>query len=138
MKKPCIYCIKVDNYIAYIGKSIDFESRLQNHWYNLFKSDKNKYLLLKSALFRKHSLSFWIIGEYKEEELDEKEQMWIHLLQPCLNSTFNHRNGEKLDANTFYHQIFFTTGMIEGEQKVAEVQKVEGHYKLIDYNHHWN
>jgi predicted GIY-YIG superfamily endonuclease len=73
MKKPCIYCIKVDNYIAYIGKSIDFESRLQNHWYNLFKSDKNKYLLLKSALFRKHSLSFWIIGEYKEEELDEKE-----------------------------------------------------------------
>ena len=109
-----IYCIKVDNCIAYIGKSKDVESRIRNHWTNIFRETENKYHLLKTSLFHQHSLSFWIIEECKEEELGEKESKWIAALHPCLNSMFNKGNGKELDANTYFNTIFSTSGWIEG------------------------
>ena len=104
-----IYCIKVNNTIVYIGQSIDIKDRLKDHLigiqYHFYK--ENKYQLLHSCYWRnEYKITFHIIERCRKTQLDEKEQFWIKLIHPCLNSTFNHNQGSTITAQEFYNIIY--------------------------------
>lgn len=123
-----IYCIRVDNCITYIGQSVNISNRINSHNISIYTEKKNKYLLLKSALFHGHSISFYLLEETDEKNLDEREQFWIRLIQPPLNSNFNHLNGKNIDSNTFFNHIYSTSGWVEGWRKIGEIKKIDGHF----------
>jgi excinuclease UvrABC nuclease subunit len=68
-----IYCIKVDKAIVYIGKSRNIQSRLHSHFIGICQAKENKYSLLKTAYFKHIPITFFLLEECSEIELDEKE-----------------------------------------------------------------
>lgn len=97
-----IYCIKVNDCIVYVGKSIGIGSRVINHAGNIFDSKENKYKLIKDSVRRNLPVTFWVIEECEEWKLSEKEVEWIKILKPCLNSAYNQGLGSKIEANDYY------------------------------------
>lgn len=86
--KSGIYAITIDGYVVYIGKSKDMYQRCSQHIYNTENAILNKeqkYLLLLSAKLGGHTVDCVPVEFCKEEYLNESEDFWMYMLDPCLN-----------------------------------------------------
>lgn len=113
--KAGIYCIKVNECIVYVGKSKNLQGRMFQHWGKIFSgTEDNKYKLLHSAFNHYYRITFWVLGEYEEAKLNEKEKMWIEILKPCLNGKMNNNRGLDITAQEFYDEIHTRSDYVEG------------------------
>ena len=90
-----IYCIKIDDVVVYIGKSVNVHSRICNHMYNIEKNtQENKYNILRYFSKEGHKISFdLILTEPDEAMLEIIEKEIIERDRPILNSTYNSKLG---------------------------------------------
>lgn len=105
-----IYCIKIDNAIVYIGKSINMLYRIAEHYVGIQTGSKKKYLILAELKRKGHDIEFDVLyyAKSKEktdllEEIGEKEGELIRKYLPLLNTQIpkaeNWRKYETRDIN---------------------------------------
>ena len=89
-----IYCIKIDDSIAYIGKSYNMLKRVAQHYVNInIKPKEAKYRILAEAKRKGHKINFDVPHDATptsyaaiEEEIGVKEGEYIRLYKPILNT----------------------------------------------------
>ena len=96
-QKPGIYCIKINDIVAYVGLSRNMLQRIADHTLEIYDGRNhktNKYRVLYDALMREEcEVSFdvicFIAPGYEQEEIDkrlaEHEAIWIDYYKPPLN-----------------------------------------------------
>ena len=87
-----IYCIKLDDRIVYVGKSINMLQRIAQHYVGIKTDGERKYRIISEAQRKGHSVAFDVLYNAKatsysllEEELGSKEGEYIRALKPLLN-----------------------------------------------------
>ena len=108
-----IYCIKIDNNIAYIGKSFNMLTRVSQHYVGIKTESEKKYRLLSEIQRNGHSINFDVLYNAKsakrselEEELGQKECEYIRKYRPILNtqipkeSDWHKYDVQKVDAKS--------------------------------------
>ena len=87
-EQPGVYAITIDNCIVYVGQSKNVRQRCSQHIYNIenatFNQEK-KYLLLLAAKLGGHKIDYISLEYCKEEDLREREDLYIKLTQSPLN-----------------------------------------------------
>lgn len=85
---PGIYAITIDDYIVYVGQSINVRQRCMQHIYSVenagFNQEK-KYLLLLSAKLGGHKVDCVGLEYIRPEQLSEYEANYINKYKPILN-----------------------------------------------------
>ena len=89
-----IYCIKIDDSIAYIGKSYNMLKRVAQHYVNINTKPKEvKYRILAEAKRKGCKINFDVLYDATqtsyaaiEEEIGAKEGEYIRLYKPILNT----------------------------------------------------
>lgn len=105
-----IYCIKIDNTIMYIGKSINMLHRIAEHYVGIQTGSIKKYRILAEAKQKGHEIEFDVLYYAKSkgktdllEEIGEKEGELIRKYLPLLNTQIpkaeNWRQYETRDIN---------------------------------------
>ena len=89
---PGIYEISIDGQTVYVGKSKNMLRRLAQHWVGIKTESERKYRILAEAKRHRHAVGFSVLyyamelpPELIEEELGEKEGVFIRELKPVLN-----------------------------------------------------
>lgn len=129
-----IYCIKVNKCIVYVGKSNDILGRVKSHVTSIYNKNnkENKYQLLRDCGNRKHKITFWLLEECEEAELNSKEKFWINFIKPCLNSQNNENIGKHITANEFYDYIFNQSDYIDRMEQLHFVyHPTDKNYSII-------
>ena len=86
-KRSGIYCITIDDYIAYVGQSRDLRQRCSQHIYNIENAmcnQEKKYLLLLSAKLGGHKIDCETLAICPEDQLNELEDWFVERTNPCL------------------------------------------------------
>ena len=88
-----IYCIKIDDSIVYIGKSMDMLRRMAQHYVGIRKGSEKKYRIMAEAKRKGHRVNFDVLYYAKSRsrvdkmvEIGEKEGEYIRQYQPILNT----------------------------------------------------
>ena len=86
-----IYCIKIDDKIAYIGKSTNMYNRIASHIEHIEEPlskefNGKKYKLLRQARYSNHKIGFDVLLYCKEEDLTAAEGEYIRKYLPPLNT----------------------------------------------------
>ena len=88
-----IYCIKLDDQIAYIGKSENMLRRVAFHYVGIKKGSEKKYRILAEARRKGHNINFDVLhyatGRTRVDklaEIGEKEGEYIRKHNPILNT----------------------------------------------------
>lgn len=102
-----IYAIQVNKLIVYVGQSKNIHRRIIEHWTGIYgrSSQENKYKLLSAAIAAHYPISFYLLEECKDKELNKKEEFWIKAINPILNSQHNKNNGSELTTTQFFDII---------------------------------
>ena len=103
-----IYCIKIDQNIAYIGKSKNMLTRVSQHYVGIKTGSEKKYRILSEIQRNGHTINFDVLYDAKsknvtalEEELGQKEGEYIRMYRPILNSQIpKEHNWRKYDFQT--------------------------------------
>ena len=104
-----IYCIKIDDSIAYIGKSYNMLKRVAQHYVKINTKPKEvKYRILAEAKRKGHKINFDVLYDATqtsyaaiEEEIGAKEGEYIRLFNPLLNTQIPKEDDwRKWDVNT--------------------------------------
>lgn len=103
-----IYCMKINNYIVYIGESCQVRERIVEHLWAIVSAKEgqkdNKYWHLKKAKERGYKIIFTLLEDCKkcsEEERMQKENEWITYFNPPLNTKYTHG----MHLNEFYENV---------------------------------
>ena len=88
-----IYCIRIDDSIVYIGKSMDMLRRMAQHYVGIRKGSEKKYRIMAEAKRKGHRVNFDVLYYAKSRsrvdkmvEIGEKEGEYIRQYQPILNT----------------------------------------------------
>ena len=88
-----IYCIRIDDSIVYIGKSMDLLRRMAQHYVGIRKGSEKKYRIMAEAKRKGHRVNFDVLYYAKSRsrvdkmvEIGEKEGEYIRQYQPILNT----------------------------------------------------
>ena len=88
-----IYCIKVDDNIVYIGKSMNMLRRVAQHYVGIQCETEKKYRILSEVKRKGHAITFDVLYYAKSRnrvdkmvEIGEKEGEFIRQYQPALNT----------------------------------------------------
>lgn len=88
-----IYCIRIDNAIVYIGKSMDMLRRMAQHYVGIRTGSEKKYRIMAEAKRKGHRVNFDVLYYAKSRnrvdkmvEIGEKEGEFIRQYQPVLNT----------------------------------------------------
>ena len=88
-----IYCIRIDNTIVYIGKSMDMLRRMAQHYVGIRTGSEKKYRIMAEAKRKGHRVNFDVLYYAKSRnrvdkmvEIGEKEGEFIRQYQPVLNT----------------------------------------------------
>ena len=102
-----IYCIKIDDVVVYVGKSVNVHSRICAHMYNIENNTKeNKYNILRYFSNKGHKISFdLILTEQDEARLKLIEKEIIERDRPILNSVYNHQFGHGISIGAAENYI---------------------------------
>lgn len=99
-----IYQITVNGTTVYIGQAKSFETRRNQHWTGIFKSQENKYQILRACLNGGYCIEIKPLIEHLDpQSLNEYEQKWIKEIKPVLNSKFNQDMGRKITIQEFFN-----------------------------------
>lgn len=114
---PGIYAIEVANKIVYVGQSKRLAARLAEHQRRILRprqDEEYKYQLLHDI----HDpykcgerISFKILENCEQEQLDEKEAYWILHYEPVLNSVIPGRRRRKLREEYSMQQFIQDLGI---------------------------
>ena len=92
-EKAGIYCIKIDDNIAYIGKSHNMLKRVAQHYVGIQKQSELKYRILAEAHRKGHTINFDVLyyatqSGYNavKDEIGTKEGEFIRKYKPSLNT----------------------------------------------------
>lgn len=110
-----IYGIFVGACLVYVGQAKNVYSRKRQHWRDIYKSNENKYQLLRAAA-QYFKISFYLLEKCDETELDKLEEKWIKGLRPCLNSKFNENRGREITFADFVDEV--ANSAYKGEKQV--------------------
>lgn len=122
-----IYCIKNNiNQKCYVGKSINIESRWQQHIYN--SKNEGQYPIHRALQkYGVDNFSFTILEECNISELDNKEIEWISKLDAYDNGYNCTRGGEgqlKID----YGQILKLWNDGKGAKEISEITNIRSNH----------
>lgn len=88
-----IYCIKVNNRVVYIGKSMNMLRRISEHYVGIKTKSNKKYKILEQARQNGYSINFDVLYYAIEEsyntklnEISVKEREYIREYNPLLNT----------------------------------------------------
>lgn len=88
-----VYCIKIDQQIVYIGKSVNMLRRIAQHYAGIQNETEKKYQVLSEARRRGHNINFDVLYYAKSRnlvdqfvEIGEKEGELIRRYNPVLNT----------------------------------------------------
>ena len=88
-----IYCIKINNKIVYIGKSMNMLRRISQHYVGIKIKSNKKYKILAQLLQNGYNINFDVLYYSKEEsynikfeEISNKESEYIRQYNPLLNT----------------------------------------------------
>lgn len=88
-----VYCIKIDQQIVYIGKSVNMLRRIAQHYAGIQNETEKKYQVLSEARRRGHNINFDVLYYAKSRnivdqfvEIGEKEGELIRKYNPVLNT----------------------------------------------------
>lgn len=88
-----IYCIKVDDNIVYIGKSMNMLIRVAYHYTEIKRGTEKKYRILAEAQRKGHAITFDVLyyaqsqSNYRKKlEIGQKEGELIRAFNPILNT----------------------------------------------------
>ncbi len=88
-----IYCIKVDEMIVYVGKSVNMLRRVAEHYVAIQQQREKKYRILAEAHRKGHSINFDVLyyatsetPDEIEEEIGRAESQYINQYAPLLNT----------------------------------------------------
>ena len=90
---PGIYCIKVDDRMVYVGKSVDMLERVAQHIVGVKQESERKYRILNEVQRKGHTINFDVLYYAQEkryadieEEIGQKEGEYIRKYRPLLNT----------------------------------------------------
>ena len=103
-----IYCIRIDNAIVYIGKSMDMLRRMAQHYVGIRTGSEKKYRIMAEAKRKGHRVNFDVLYYAKSRnrvdkmvEIGEKEGEFIRQYQPVLNTQIpKEENWQQFDTQT--------------------------------------
>ena len=88
-----IYCIKVNNRVVYIGKSMNMLRRISEHYVAIKTKSTRKYKILAQLLQNGYNINFDVLYYSKEEsynikfeEISNKESEYLREYTPLLNT----------------------------------------------------
>ena len=94
-----IYCIRIDESIVYIGKSMDMLRRMAQHYVGIRTGSEKKYRIMAEAKRKGHRVNFDVLYYAKSRskvdkmvEIGEKEGEFIRQYQPILNTQIPKEN----------------------------------------------
>lgn len=93
-QKPGIYCIKVNGYVLYIGKSINMLNRVNTHQHYIqTRQQDRKYSILNDLIQKGYQIQFDVLYVSQRvteiaiyNDLGKKEGIYIRRYLPCLNT----------------------------------------------------
>ena len=113
-----IYCIKVNNRVVYIGKSMNMLRRISEHYVGIKTKSNKKYKILEQARQNGYSINFDVLYYAKEEsynarlnEISVKEREYIRDYNPLLNTQipklkdFRKYEYKEINAEKVYQEI---------------------------------
>ena len=92
--KAGIYCIKVDDWIMYVGKAKNMRNRIATHMRAITNekaksADEEKYVYLRESVLKEgNDISFDVLQECAPEDLLALEHWYINKYEPILNKSF--------------------------------------------------
>lgn len=101
---PGVYCIKINNKVLYVGKSIDMKSRVFTHRQEIRQgTEEKKYQILSEALKRGERIDFDVLYtstlediEEAKADIKEREDYYINYYLPPLNKQIpKHKDFDK-------------------------------------------
>ena len=94
-----IYCIKIDDEIVYIGKSLNMLKRVAQHYVGIKSQSELKYRILAEAQRKGHTINFDVLYYATEsgynavkDEIGTKEGEYIRKYKPALNTQIPREN----------------------------------------------
>lgn len=118
-----IYCIKNNiNQKSYVGKSINIESRWQQH---IYSSKNGSQYPIHRALqkYGANNFSFSVLEECEISELDDKEIEWISKLN-TYNNGYNCTRGGEGQLKIDYEQILKLWNDGKGAKEIGEITHI--------------
>ena len=88
-----IYCIRLDNRIVYIGKSVNMLERVAQHYVGIQYGNKEKYRIMAALQKEGHSVTFDVLYDASsttrhniDEEIGYMEGVYLRQYRPDLNA----------------------------------------------------
>lgn len=88
-----IYCIRLDNHIVYIGKSINMLERIAQHYVGIQYARKEKYRIMAQLQSEGHPIGFDVLYNASsatrhdiDEEIGYMEGVYLRQYRPELNT----------------------------------------------------
>ena len=113
-----IYCIKVNNKIVHIGKSMNMLRRVSEHYVGIKTKSNKKYKILAQARENGNGINFDVLYyakgqsyDIKFDEISNKEGEYIRKYKPLLNAQipkaedFRQYEYKEVNAEEFLQEI---------------------------------
>ena len=88
-----IYCIRLDNRIVYIGKSVNMLERVAQHYVGIQYGNKEKYRIMAALQKEGHPVKFDVVFDASsttrldiDEEIGYMEGVFLRKYRPVLNT----------------------------------------------------
>ena len=88
-----IYCIRLDNHIVYIGKSVNMLERVAQHYVGIQYGNKEKYRIMAQIQSEGHVIGFDVLYNASstarhdiDEEIGYMEGVFLRKYRPVLNT----------------------------------------------------
>ena len=97
-----IYCIRQNNKIVYVGKSVNMLRRIAQHYVGIKTGSERKYRILAEVQGKGYGITFDVLYHATrtnsadiEEEIGQKEGEYINRYHPILNTQIPHEGNYK-------------------------------------------
>ena len=104
-----IYCIRQNNKIVYVGKSVNMLRRIAQHYVGIKTGSERKYRILAEVQGKGYGITFDVLYNATqanpaaiETEIGQKESEYINLYRPILNSQIPHEGNYRQYTKNYH------------------------------------